>query len=275
MGYKPLKKIQIASIDSELRNRLWNILKFVYLDNFQTAIPTPYEIISEDRKFIIEFWNDFLKQRVENYHYFKIINRIYGYFNTCEWFEVFDLIEFFAKNYHDRRKNLDFINRCNSQLEREVSAYRFVSSEITPITSEEEIIEIERALDTPLKPVNNHIKKALDLFSDRESPDYNNSVKESISAVESVCKIIIGDENATLGQCLNKIEKEGRIPLHGALKSAFSTLFGYASSKDGIRHGSIRESEVDFDIAKFMLVSCSAFINYIISISSKAGIAFS
>ena len=63
--------------------------------------------------------------------------------------------------------------------------------------------------------------------------------------------------------------------MHGALKSAFSSLFGYTSSGDGIRHGSIRQSEADFDIAKFMMVSCSAFINYLIGISSKAGIAFS
>ena len=62
------------------------------------------------------------------------------------------------------------------------------------------------------------------------------------------------------------------MPIHGALKEAFDHLYGYTSSEEGIRHGSIKESEVDFDIAKFMLVSCSAFVNYLVSRASKAGI---
>jgi hypothetical protein len=33
----------------------------------------------------------------------------------------------------------------------------------------------------------------------------------------------------------------------------------------------LEESTVDFDDAKFMLVSCSAFVNYLAAKSSKAG----
>jgi len=94
------------------------------------------------------------------------------------------------------------MKNCNDVLESEMSAYRFVGKYITQITSKEEISEIEEALRTPLKPVRIHLEKSLELLSDRKSPDYRNSIKESISAVEAVCKIITGDKKATLGKCL-------------------------------------------------------------------------
>jgi hypothetical protein len=112
----------------------------------------------------------------------------------------------------------------------------------------------------------------VDLFSDRKSPDYRNSVKESISAVEAICKIITGDEKATLGQALKKLEDKG-LHLHAALRNAFSSLYGYTNDAEGIRHALLEEPTLDFDDAKFMLVSCSAFVNYLAAEAAKAGIA--
>jgi len=43
-------------------------------------------------------------------------------------------------------------------------------------------------------------------------------------------------------------------------------LSGYTSDKGGIRHGLKEEDHnVDIDEARFMLVTCSAFVNYLIS----------
>jgi len=157
-------------------------------------------------------------------------------------------------------------------MERELSAYRFVGGKITHITSEEEIAEIEQALGAPksLKPFTRHLKRALDLLADRKSPDYRNSIKESISAVEVICKIITGNAKAILGQALKEIEN--KVGLHPALRSAFSSLHGHTSDAEGIRHALLDEPNLNFEDAKFMLVSCSGFINYLISKSSKAGI---
>ncbi len=87
-------------------------------------------------------------------------------------------------------------------------------------------------------------------------------IKESISAVESLCKIVTNDNNATLGKALNTIEK--RFELHNALKSSFSALYGYTSDSGGIRHALLEDDkEVKFEDAKFFLVSCSAFVSYL------------
>ena len=104
-----------------------------------------------------------------------------------------------------------------------------------------------------------------------KKPDYENSIKESISAVESLCCIITGatGSQATLGSTLKKLEKDGGVVIHGAMKTAFEKLYGYTSDSDGIRHGGIDFTNAPAEDAKYMLVSCSAFINYLIEKQSK------
>jgi hypothetical protein len=75
--------------------------------------------------------------------------------------------------------------------------------------------------------------------------------------VEAICKIITGDEKATLNAALRRLEGSG-IPLHAALRQSFERLYAYTGDADGIRHALLDESRLDFDDAMFMLVSCSA-----------------
>jgi HPt (histidine-containing phosphotransfer) domain-containing protein len=60
--------------------------------------------------------------------------------------------------------------------------------------------------------------------------------------------------------------------IHHALKKGFSLIYGYTSDEGGIRHAMIGENKCDFDDAKYMLVSCSAFLNYLAGKASKAGL---
>lgn len=60
--------------------------------------------------------------------------------------------------------------------------------------------------------------------------------------------------------------------MHSDLKEAFKKLYGYTSDADGIRHALMDESNLDFEDAKFMLVSCSAFTNYLIAKAAKSNI---
>ena len=67
---------------------------------------------------------------------------------------------------------------------------------------------------------------------------------------------------------LKKLEENG-VMIHSGLKSAFNTLYGYTSDANGIRHaGDIGGKSSTFEEAKFMLVSCCAFINYLIAVSA-------
>jgi hypothetical protein len=161
----------------------------------------------------------------------------------------------------------------DTQVGHQKSGYRFVGTQLIPITNGQELASVQDALEpsAQLNPVSEHIRAAVEPFSDRKNPDYRNSIKESISAVEAICKIVTGEENATLGQALKKLESKG-ITLHEALKKSFSSLYGYTNDADGIRHALLDESTLDFDDAEFMLVSCSAFVNYLTAKAAKAGV---
>lgn len=193
------------------------------------------------------------------------------YFFTCTWNEVYDFIEFTAKSAPEDLRD-EFVSFCNYILERELSAYRLVDMHIVEITSDEEIRSIEEAIasTSKLKGVQAHLKTALTLLADREKPDYRNSIKESISAVEAISQILSGDPKATLGIALKIFEKKAII--HPALKKSLLSLYGYTSDADGIRHAMLEEPKLTFNDAKFMFVSCTAFTNYLISKASEQGI---
>jgi hypothetical protein len=148
-----------------------------------------------------------------------------------------------------------------------MSAYRFVNGVISPIINAQEIAEIGEAINnepfTAYKLVNMHLKNALEKFSDRTKPDYRNSIKESISAVEALVKILTNEEASTLGYALKALKSQ--INIHTALEQGFTKIYGYTSDADGIRHALTQESNCSFEDAKYMLVSCSAFINYLIA----------
>lgn len=271
-GLKPIKNImQVDSVDNDLRNGLWDALILFYWDQIEDDWISYHE---EMNILFKRLWQSYFKKPIDTLddHWPTTYREVRNYFFSCKWYEVYDFIEFIANNYTNEEVNLQFMKYCNSVLEHELSAYRFVGGKITQITSEEEISEIEDALEKTkgLKAVNIHLQTALDLLADKKSPDYRNSIKESISAVEAICKLITKEKKATLGQALEKIDK--KVDLHPALKRAFSSLYGYTSDADGIRHALLDEPNLSFEDAKFMVISCSAFVNYLISKASKAGI---
>ncbi len=61
--------------------------------------------------------------------------------------------------------------------------------------------------------------------------------------------------------------------MHPQLKAAFQSLYTYTNDADGIRHALKDAPDVALEDATFMLVTCSAFINYMIEKARKAGIA--
>jgi len=220
---------------------------------------------SEDRLFIVRLYDAFFKDHIDPLVYSKreIRDDIKKRFFKLPWYDIYNFLEFLPDAYHSIQT--DYFEKVNQVLENENSGYRFIDEFIAPIIDEVEIKSIENALDSEYSAVKQHLSKALEKFSDRESPDYTNSIKESISAVESLCKQLIGNPGTPLGSCLNQLN----IELGSHFKQGVTKLYNWTSNDGGIRHGATDESiEVSFDEAKYMLVGCSAFVNYMISKSS-------
>ena len=270
-GYTPVKSaVQLESIDEELRNSLWSVLKLRYWDIVQWND----EILNARRlltnygnehifAFCQRLWMDFFKKPLDTLpnDFDEVYGRLRKFFFECKWYELYDFIEFVAQEHPDERRNAECAHAVNIFLEREVAAYRFVEGRVVQITEAEEIDAIESAVAGKKGPVREHLDRALQLLSDRRAPDYRNSIKESISAVEALARSSSGSDKGTLGELLKQL---GRIhAVHPALEAAFTKLYGYTSDAKGIRHALLDEDRVTFEEAKFMLVACSAFVNYV------------
>ncbi|WP_071387117.1 AbiJ-NTD4 domain-containing protein [Roseivirga seohaensis] len=265
IGKKQVREVlQLDSIDAALYNRLWNLI-------LNTLFAKLEQLTQKDAQAVCDhIWTEFFNERKdeapEYYTMYDSDFRAYlkaKFFDIMHWYEIYDLLEFISE-LDSKILHTEFMEKCNYVLKRELSGYRLIDNKVIKTTSEDEISAIETAINdsSAINSVNIHLRTSLELLSNRENPDYRNSIKESISAVESICAIIVKDDSATLGAAIKVIEKKYR--LHKALKSAFSSLYGYTSDSGGIRHSLLEDDvEVTFEDAKFMLVSCSAFINYL------------
>lgn len=258
-GYTRVRDaIQIDSMNEELKNSFWSLLMVHAWDRVHSQ---SLSINSRNETFCKTLWFNYYKRPLDTLgdNWSNIYQLIRNDFFQSEWFEVYNFVEFVAT--HFPYENLDeFINNCNMCLERECSAYRFVNGLIIRITDEQEVVAIEQALETSQGPVRTHLRLALEKLSNREKPDYRNSIKESISAIESLTENALG-KKGTLGQLVKELqEKTG---LHPALGKALSNLYGYTSDEDGIRHAIMESKQISFEDAKFFLVICSAFVNLV------------
>ena len=259
-GYAQVKQtIQFESMNQYLRTGLWNVLTVHLWCKRKSYSPTLehnllYKITSR-------IWAIHFKRRVDDLSlsWVNIMGDIDSFFFHCSWNEVYDLIEFISQNYEWDDK-VQFVDHCNEVLKRELSGWRLVNDEIAPITESHELDAIQQAIDKSAESVRMHLQSALELLANRTAPDYRNSIKESISAVESLVGKALGEEG-TLGNMLKKMETQ--FGLHPCLKDAFSKLYGYTSDADGIRHASYEITEFCQEDAIFFLVTCSAFVNYV------------
>lgn len=269
-GYGRGKEILIEEVSYEIRVRVWNLFyqreireDSITEDKLAAAFsgkPTISAKIADRLGFITSDSDASTREKLKQY-----------LLNECEWYRVYDFICIHLAQLKDatmKKRSQQY----NTILEQEKSGYRVVNGEVAPITNPAEIACIEQAANSQFHSVNQHIQKALELYADIKNPDYENSVKESISAVEAMCCIITGmtGAQATLGAAIKKL-KDQNVNIHGAMEQAFLKLYGYTSDQGGIRHGGIDFQNVPAEDAKYMLVSCSAFINYLIEKWSKLG----
>jgi hypothetical protein len=271
MGLRPVKAVlQVDSIDELLMNRLWN----TFIENFYNSISDHAFDGDSDRGFICKLiWTEFFGKRIDlipsmgSGRVFAdgVLDHIEDwFFNQAIWYEIYDFIEEISKIEVHSNSNCGFTEKCNRAFKKELSGYRIINGTVAQITTEEEIISIEEALDSSdeFKTTKTHLTTALKLLSDKQSPDYRNSIKESISAVEAFCRIIAKDDKASFATALAIIEKKHQ--LHSSLKQAYIKIYGYTSDANGIRHPLLDDGlTLEFEDAKFMLVSCSSFINYL------------
>jgi hypothetical protein len=271
----PRTIVQTDALDAETRTELWNVL-VVLQDIFERARERDYNGTVEAQVVDAIWTQEFKEPRDEMPSRAFVWQRVKTLLLEGEWFDALDLIEALVRyigRYEDwTTADLQTAMRdaFNERFERYLLGYRFVGGEITPIATSAEAAAVDEAIAavTPIAGARHALERATELLADREHPDYPNSIKESISAVESVVTYLTG--KGELGKGLGLLESAG-IRIHPALKGAWLKMYGWASDDDGIRHGSIEAADADQALARYVLVTSSAFVSYLIEERSKAG----
>lgn len=255
MGFRDESPLQVDCINERLRNRIHNYFFSIVSTD---AYSSNYDLNKRTLAYIV----DKMGYRVYDYLSDNIKTLEFIFRKKDEWYYIYDVLEYLIE-YRRLQKNK--IDELNMILKEERSGYRYYNNCFVKITNEGEMQELIKAQKSPYESVNVCMKKAAQLYSDRQNPDYENSIKESISAVEAMCCIITGLEGreATLGKALKKLEDSG-ISIHKSLESGFIKLYGYACDESGIRHAGIDFAGAPEEDARYMMISCSAFINYLI-----------
>ena len=128
-GLKAIRQVlQTNSMDPELRSRLWNVLREQCL-----YVSEPYLFSDRGNANLLRrcrtLWHDYFKRPTDTIPQYpnEAIGEIRKYFFNCEWYEVYDLIEFIA-NRSIYTSPSSAMTGFNEVLASELSAYKFVGA---------------------------------------------------------------------------------------------------------------------------------------------------
>ncbi|UST92745.1 AbiJ-NTD4 domain-containing protein [Pseudomonas siliginis] len=204
----------------------------------------------------------------------------------CEWYQFYDCVEVIGEElqeieplYEDASGDIDvpkftfaaYRARVNELFNKHQIGWRLnVKSQLEsalPKDLSDRMETVEKQLDQ-YEAAREHFRKAK-RYALGTHKDPENSIKESVSAFESVGRVLY-EKSATLGDALSKMKKDGVVP--PMLVAVMEKFYAYANAAPGVRHGAAqmpKSAEMDAELAMHL---SAAFIRYAIEIKgSKSG----
>lgn len=108
--------------------------------------------------------------------------------------------------------------------------------------------------DAKLLEARKHYDKALQFFRAPAKPDYENSVKEAVCAVEAAGKALFPQAKATtLGDLVKWLINNEDTQLSKGLSQTLTGLYAFRSSGTGVGHGGAVGGIVNAELAEYVL----------------------
>src|SRR5437016_6791008 len=126
-GHVPVRStLQIDGTDDGLRNRLWNLICtrfFQDAPHFRGANNDYLPLLPLHQAAVDTFkhlWHNYFKKATDSIgtSYTDALNNLKGYILKCNWYEVYDLLEFLA-DFSPPYSRQSFIDSVNAILKEE------------------------------------------------------------------------------------------------------------------------------------------------------------
>ncbi|MFH1639482.1 MAG: hypothetical protein ABIB93_04115 [Chloroflexota bacterium] len=187
---------------------------------------------------------------------------------SCEWWQFYDICEIIFTTMVSQKSlfTAQFSSYLNQLFADEFLGFRFNEGKIEKVGSGFIDVRIQEARyllkETEFKGADVQFEKALKALNVRPNSDVENCVKDAVSAIESVGRIITKDDKALLSDIVKDLAKKGIIPK--PLDEAIQKVYAYRGNEPGVAHGLVGESKVTIDEAEFILAMSAAIIIYLV-----------
>jgi len=191
---------------------------------------------------------------------------IEGLVTECNWWQLYDICEVVYRELKLRSYKEQLCEQVNKLFIDEQLGFEMREGKIEKVGSgfvDAEVKEARYLLKEPeFKGADEHFEKAIKALNVRPNPDVENCVKDAVAAIESVGRIIAGNEKVLLSDVIKNMAKKGIMPK--PLDEAIQKVYAYRGSEPGIAHGLVRASQVTINEAEFVLAMSAAIIIYIV-----------
>ncbi len=156
-----------------------------------------------------------------------------------------------------------FENAVRQALSTARAAYRLDNKTIFPVVGTEDYDVVKLAFDAVNNAAYNGAREHLRAASAQlTAGDWARSVHESVSAVESVVRMLTESNNVS--DALKRLDQKRVI--HPGLRLALDKLYAYSSDEQGVRHALLNQTNANVDEtdALFMFGACASFVTYLI-----------
>ena len=186
---------------------------------------------------------------------------------NCVWWQFYDLCETIWSSIDSLEDQQAFTDDLNHLLAEERLGFELRQGKLERLGSSFVDSEIQEARfllkEDEFKGADAHFEKAVRAISVRPNPDVENSIKDAVSAVESVARIVANNPKAILSDILKDMSKKGNIPK--PLEQAMQKLYAYRGNEPGVAHGLVEDSAVTVDEAQLVLAMSAAIMVYLVN----------
>src|SRR3990172_3825278 len=143
----------------------------------------------------------------------------------------------------------------------------FIERRTHPNTAEQ--LEKARQVlsDARFSGANQHLAKAMEHWSRRPEPDFENCVKDAVAACESVVRVVLNKPSIQLNQGIDELARQNRIPQ--PLDQVIAKLYAYRGSAPGVAHGAPQQGQVGAEEAEFVLATSASAVVYLSKVSTR------